>query len=112
MINSLSLEYAGIVASVVLGAGTATCGVVLVVKMACSLASSAIADLGPTRHSAVRRARRPATDAAIYRAVLDECAGESATSTALDANGGLPVFVTATRRPEPAAVPSTAPATA
>ena len=67
--NSLYfLEYFGIVASTVLGAGTALCGSVLVVKMA--LAITAPPSSGPSSGGTRRRRRQEEIFGAIYRAVL------------------------------------------
>ncbi len=62
------LEYVGIVASTVLGAGTALCGSVLVVKMA--LAITPPPPSGPPSVGTRRRRRQEEIFSAIYRAVL------------------------------------------
>lgn len=102
------LENVGVVASLVLGAGTTICGSVLVTKMVLSLASSP-APKATTKTIAIPRAPSKKTASpcdvynVIYRAVLESQASESETaapaSTATDDD--VPVIAKPTKKPEP-----------
>ncbi len=75
MFTALSfLETAGIVASIILGTGTAACGAVLVVKMALSLKGASALASTPTRIRATTpKKKRPGSGdyRAIYCAALE-----------------------------------------
>ena len=92
------LEYVGIVASAVLGVGTAICGLLLLAKTIGSLASTSLRQTRPQAHSAVRRTRRPNTDvyAVMCRAILEAQASEPKALGAPEGNESLPVFAQAT----------------
>jgi hypothetical protein len=103
MFNALLLlENAGIVASIILGAGTAVCGVVLVGKMALSLASASAVASPPKRVRAATPNRKRTSPSDMYRAIycavleaeVSEVPSTTADSAASDA---LPVFAKPTK---------------
>lgn len=100
MFTALSLlENAGIVASILLGTGTAACGAVLVVKTALSLTSASALASTPTRirSATPKKKKKRASSGDVYRAIY--CAAleapAAATATAADAtmiDDALPTF--------------------
>jgi hypothetical protein len=98
MFNALLLlENAGIVASMILGTGTAVCGVVLVGKMALSLTSASALASPPTRVRAAMPNKKRASPSdvygAIYCAVLEAEVSEAHSTTVDSATSdALPVF--------------------
>lgn len=98
MFTALSLlENAGIVASILLGTGTAACGAVLVVKTALSLTSASALASTPTRIRSATPKKKRAGSGDVYRAIY--CAAleapAAATATAADAtmiDDALPTF--------------------